>query len=308
MWGVLRGRLWRWRLAAHAGLDWLDRARLAARGLVRRRPVVGDAKVVVNLTTYGHRARRVHLTIESIARGAVRPQRLILWLDDEALFRQPPATLRRLQARGLELQLTRNFGPHTKYFPWVCSEAVHSLPFVTADDDVVYPSDWLAGLLRAHAAEPELVHCYRARLIRMSPEGLAPYASWPLVEDTQASHAHFLTGVSGVIYPAGFAQLLKTHGDGFLNCCPRQDDIWLNAWALRAGVRVRQVHAKAWQLPTLPGTQDAGLFHENQLGGANDAALRATLGPADVAAIALASKGLGGTRSARAVASASSAP
>ena len=69
-----------------------------------RRPVTGAGDAVVSLTSYGKRALVCAYGIESIARGAVRPRRLILWLDDEALLATPPKPLQRLVARGLEIR------------------------------------------------------------------------------------------------------------------------------------------------------------------------------------------------------------
>ena len=59
---------------------------LMLRNRLGRSPVAtGGPGVVVSMTTYGKRVRTVHLAIESIARGAVRPARLILWLDEPEL-------------------------------------------------------------------------------------------------------------------------------------------------------------------------------------------------------------------------------
>ncbi len=72
---------------------------------------------MVSLTSYGTRIGRVAYAIESIAAGTARPRRLVLWLDDPTRFAARPAALRRLERRGLEVRLTENLGPHTKYFP-----------------------------------------------------------------------------------------------------------------------------------------------------------------------------------------------
>lgn len=258
---------------------------LVLRARFSRRPVLGSAPVVLSMTSYGVRLDSVHLTIESIARGLLRPQRFLLWLDDDAVFRNLPAPLRRLQARGLEVRLSRNFGPHTKYYPWVSSQERHELPFVTADDDLVYPPHWLQGLMAAYDSAPQHIHCYRARAIGLHAGRLLPYTSWRLVLGTTASHANFVTGVSGAIYPPAFAEHLRVCGDAFMQCCPRQDDIWLTTQALRTGLRVRQVEEKAWQLPTLPDTQHVGLFLSNQVAGDNDVALAATMQPSDLTVI-----------------------
>ena len=85
----------------------------------------GDAPVVVSLTSYGSRIRAVHLAVESMVHGTVRPQRLILWLREADVVADPPAPLARLVRRGLELRCTEDWGPHQKYYPYVRSRARH---------------------------------------------------------------------------------------------------------------------------------------------------------------------------------------
>src|SRR4051812_39338036 len=87
---------------------------------------------IVSLTTHGSRIDTVYLTIESIASGSMRPSRLILWLDNQSLYDHMPDTLRRLVTRGLEVRLCGNYGPHTKYYPFVESHQAFDAPLVTA--------------------------------------------------------------------------------------------------------------------------------------------------------------------------------
>ena len=98
---------------------------------------VGTGAANVSLTSYGKRISTVWQTIETIGAGTVKPRRLILWLDDRDAYLDPPATLKRLQARGLEIRHCRDYGPHKKYFPYL-NEILPDEPartLVTADDD-----------------------------------------------------------------------------------------------------------------------------------------------------------------------------
>ena len=148
------------------------------------RPATGDPHApVVSLTTYGMRSRTVHLAVESIARGRVKPSRLILWIDEPELLQRPSAHLRRLQDRGLEIRLTANFGPHKKYYPYVSSQPHHLTALVTADDDALYPTYWLAELTDSHGAQPDQIHCYRARVIAFA--GAEQAMTFPSIPGTQ---------------------------------------------------------------------------------------------------------------------------
>jgi hypothetical protein len=256
--------------------------RLTAKG---KHPLTGDGPAVVSLTSHGRRVSDVAITIESIGAGRVRPSRLILWLDDERLFATLPTAIRAQMERGLEVRLSDNYGPHTKYFPYVRSLARHTLPLVTADDDIIYPSGWLAGLLEAHHEHPDLVSCYRAHVVGWEGDRLAPYNSWVRARDTLATTSRFATGVSGVIYPPEMLDDLAERGDAFRATCPRADDIWLHWVALRSGRLVRQLSPTPQHFPVIPGSQADALMNHNVDSGGNDEQLRALYDESDVALV-----------------------
>jgi hypothetical protein len=269
---------------------------LQVKALQRRNETGNDAVIsqggpVVSLTTYGPRIDTVHLTIESIGRGRLKPSRLVLWLDDARRFNDLPEGLKRLQARGLEIYLTDNLGPHTKYYPYVASKAHHDAPLVTADDDIVYPRWWLQRLSAAYQAAPDQISCYRAHVVALDAKAgragggvaaILPYGSWPPCDSREPRWRHFATGVSGVIYPPRFLDFMHAEGDAFKACCPKADDIWLHAMALRAGLRVRQIGRLPRYFEGLPGTHDQGLVHFNSFSGGNDRQIAATYVAADV--------------------------
>lgn len=247
------------------------------------RPVFGVGGPVVCVTTYGERERDAYLTIESIARGRMRPSRLILWLDERPSRKNYPKALKRLEKRGLEVKFTQDYGPHKKYYPYVKTENIGDSPLVTADDDVLYPPSWLEGLWAAYLKEPSAVHCYRARVITFAADGsLTNYASWELCNSSKASHSHFPTGTSGVLYPPAVLRKLRQAGDLFLKVCPKGDDFWLNLHSLRAGLKVQQVNPSAVHFPTLERTQSSSLQMQNLYGGRNDIYIRDTYNENDL--------------------------
>lgn len=250
--------------------------RLGIRAFLRR-PLLGSGPTV-SLTSHGDRVAKVHLAIESIASGSLRPRAIHLWLDDPQIMRDPPRALRRLVKRGLSLGLSQNYGPHTKYYPYLLLDPLPAGPLVTADDDILYPHTWLEGLEAAHRGDTSVIHCYRARRVVFDGEQLAPYLEWPRSHSMQASPLNFLTGVSGVIYPAEFLRRVKAEGDVFMGMCPRADDVWLHRCAVEFGFDVHQVLSaeehEHW--PMIPGSQEQTLMAANVLGGENDRQIRAT--------------------------------
>jgi hypothetical protein len=234
---------------------------------------------IVSLTTHGKRFERVHITIESIARGTLKPSRVILWVDDDNLLHKITDLLAKQIKRGLEIKKSTNYGPHTKYYPTLLCERDESLPLVTADDDIIYPVGWLEDLFNSYkAAKSAEINCFRARRVKVRPDGsgLCPYEEWGFARDTQGSYLNFATGVSGVIYPPAFLEILKSSGDKFMACCPKADDIWLHKVAIENGYLVRQIENRPVHMPVTPETQAQALMASNVSGGGNDKQIKDT--------------------------------
>lgn len=260
------------RVRLHA-LRWLNITSLHLQNLFSKRSATGDGKVVVSMTTYGTRTSYVHLALESIARGTVRPRRIILWLDESDSVANPPKSLLRLARRGVEILPCTNFGPHKKYYPYVEAREDNEFeePLVIVDDDFVYPASWLASLLESYKSFPEAVSCTRAHEMQVGEDPL-PYSDWPACESDQPSVRTFATGVGGVLYPPKVLRAIKSQGTKFETCAPRADDVWLHYVTVSNGSLVRQILPKSLDLEfkILPFGQQTSLQAVNVGEGAND--------------------------------------
>ncbi|WIE76069.1 hypothetical protein [Curtobacterium sp. MCSS17_007] len=231
----------------------------------------------MSLTSYGVRLERVHLVIESIGRGSLRPSRVVLWLgpqvDPEAL----PRRLKRLCGRGLQIRSSPwDIRSHNKYFPMVHFEDPVG-PLVTADDDVFYPRWWLRRLVDAAAESPDDVVGHRVRLVKVDRDGSpAPYEGWHLTTSTEGRTRHFATGSAGALYPVAVQEALRASGRSFIDRCPTADDIWLHHVTLLSGSKVRQVGPRARTFLEVPGTQSTALNHDNTAAGGNDRQVAST--------------------------------
>lgn len=246
-----------------------------------KKQITSDTNITVSLTSYGKRIKSVHLAIESIGLGKTKPKQIILWIDDEDSFKNLPAPIKRLVARGLTIKLTKNLGPHTKYYPYIAEANTKTTPLVTADDDMLYPKNWLSVLWTAYQKEPTTIHCMRARVMEIQNEKLKPFKTWRFLDNAQTSPHIFLEGVSGVIYPTNMLRALEKSATDFLATCPKHDDVWLNVIALRNHIPIKQVHLKATHYPEILGTAKLGLMNEN-IGSAGDAQISASYTPTDM--------------------------
>jgi hypothetical protein len=273
-------------------LRWLRILSLEIQNRVSRRPITGECAAVVSLTTYGTRTNYVHLALETIAQGVVRPKRIILWLDESDVLNDLPTAIERLRRRGLEVRACRNYGPHKKYYPYLESSEEDQLidPLVIIDDDFLYPATWLSSLLDSYHQYPEAVSCTRAHEFQLD-DVPTPYAEWPPCNSDSPSPLTFATGVGGVLYPRAVQLAIKSRGTQFDKSAPRADDVWLHYVTVASGNAVRQISSEPLKLEfkILPFAQGASLQAENVGLAGNDRQISRTYDDEVLATLRLAS-------------------
>ena len=73
-------------------------------------------KIIVSLTSYPERFRYLHLTVKSLLLQTVKPDKIILYLGDDARDAPLPEALVRLKKKGLSIEYrTGNLRSHKKY-------------------------------------------------------------------------------------------------------------------------------------------------------------------------------------------------
>ena len=197
-----------------------------------------DNDVVVSLTTFGNRIHNVHLPIESIMQGTVKPNKIILWLaEDEFINKRLPKTLLLQQERGLEICYYKNIRSYLKLIPSL--EKYSNSCIITIDDDVLYEYDLIERLINAHIDNPDKIcACRMHRMVLGEDNKPIGYLKWNLcIDDELISPLNFPTGVGGVLYPPQCFNKEVFNDKVFMDICPNADDIWFFAMALLNGTK-----------------------------------------------------------------------
>jgi hypothetical protein len=259
----------------HAMVEWnhLYGARFSTKTGVGRGQ--GRVPIVVTLTTIPERLAKMPVAIESLLRQNLKPDRLILWLD-EKLEGKLPLLLHKQMERGLEVRFVRDIGPYTKVI--YALKEFADCRVVSCDDDMIYPRDWLKELVEAHELHPQLVICQRARRMVAGPDGLLrPYEEWKIcaADCETPSFSIFPVCTGGILYPPGSLHPEVFNEAVFRKICPIADDVWMKAMSLLNNVRCHKVAPVFVRYPCVRGTQHKNLASENMLRGRNDSQIRA---------------------------------
>ena len=187
---------------------------------------IADKGVVVSLTTYGKRLYTVSLAIESIMQGTMKPNRLILWLQDDLKNEPLPYSLHLQMLRGLEVRYTKDIKSYKKLVPTLklCPDSA----IVTIDDDALYEADTLERLVGAYNKDPHFIYASRIRKIALNIDGsVETYSKWENVPyGSLPSNLNLPIGKEGVLYPPGSLSEEVFDADTFMKFCPKGDDLW----------------------------------------------------------------------------------
>lgn len=246
-----------------------------------------DTTIIVSLTSYGKRVKgSVVYAIYSLLKQTVRPERIVLWLDEkEYSDNNLPAKLRFLCRYGLEVRYCRDIRSYTKII-----HALSAFPdkhIITVDDDIYYTKGFINELVKAHQQHPQAIIAGIAKMpIFKHDKHPAPYITWPEYHHVSADFKYdktqlFPLGIGGVLYPSHIFDDEVTNERIFMSLCPKADDIWLYIMGLRCQaekVILSESHTSYYHTDLLRQyfTRDR-LTAKNRLEGENDIQLQALL-------------------------------
>ncbi len=236
-----------------------------------------DYPIIVSLTTYGERLYEVYAAIESIMQGTLKPNRIILWLDEGMKSIDIPIYLQLQTKRGLEINYCEDILSYKKLIPTL--RLYPDSIIITIDDDVMYDPDMVEKLVNAYKHDSHHVYANRVRRICHDDTGrVSKYATWPIVDKVSSSSLNFPTGVGGVLYPPHCFHKDVLNTEKFMSMAKYGDDIWFYAMALLNGYTVSKVYTHTKEGEDYTENQNVlftGLHMQNLYGNRNDPQIRA---------------------------------
>lgn len=234
-----------------------------------------DVNITVSLTTYGRRVLSVHSTIESLMQQTIRPNRIILWLDNSFKEAQLPYMLLKLKQRGLEIFYCEDIRSYKKLIPTL--KMLPNDAIITCDDDVIYSADMIENLVKEYIKNPsmKIVYANVCHKITFNKDGkLNSYRDWiHNTTDNTPSELIFPVGVGGVLYPPHSLDLEVLNKAAFTKLSPYGDDIWFKFMSLRNGYKCKKVFTRTtdgYDFLENIDVRDCGLAQINNLQNKND--------------------------------------
>ena len=235
--------------------------------------VYPEGELIVSLTSYGPKLQLLYLTIESLLHQTIKPNRIILWLDETKYntFESIPMALHEQEKRGLEIRLCEDVRSYTKLIPALINYP-HAV-IISVDDDMIYPIDFVERLYRAYQKDSSKIYFYRGHYVLFDDNGKAqPYLEWVRHGAKGCDIYNFPTGVSGILYPPHCYYEDMTNKELFLKLCPYADDVWFKAMTLLKGTLCEKIDTPHYEQLFVPVDidEETSLQHINVVNGGND--------------------------------------
>lgn len=243
----------------------------------------------ISLTTFPARLDAVYFAICSLFAQDTPANKIILTLakdefpDGEASI---PTKILNFKAKGLEiLWADENLKPHNKYF-----YAMQKYPqaiIVTADDDILYPSNTISKLIETYKKHPQSVCALGIRQISIANGKPTPFAQWNAnlcyvpyrisKENLGQERMDLLAeGGSSVLYPPSIMPKETFNIDKIKTLAPYADDIWLKGMELIGNIPV-VCYNNNQKVHIIYFSQKVGLYKINMENNQNDVQFQAIL-------------------------------
>lgn len=202
--------------------------------------------VTVSLTTISSRLNELPVVLESLLMQDYASFVVQLnWSEEPFLLdegvRGLPENLKELaerHANRLRLCRVPNIASYRKLLPILAANWGRHRLVATADDDTVYPSDWLSTMVKTYQ-EHRCIVCYRGHRMARTSRGFAPYRRWMTSRMENNPDIDLLpTGKDGVLYNTAYFHPAVLDYNTALEIAPTADDLWFKWHTAVHGVGV----------------------------------------------------------------------
>lgn len=221
-------------------------------------------RIIVSLTSFPARINYVSKVIQRMLIQTVKPDEIILWLSIEQFPQKEnelPVSILELKKYGVKIEWCKGDMKAYKKFLPVFKQYPDDLVIIL-DDDLIYHTDIVERLYRAHLQFPNAIIASRCHEIGMNEQGkISPYSTWRKECDNDTykpKYDWFLTGGAGTLFPPHIFGPEMHEEEVIRELCPWADDIWLNINAAINRVPIVNVAGNN-VLRRIEGTQEVRL-------------------------------------------------
>ena len=225
-------------------------------------------KIIVSLTSYKNRFKKLHLVLESIFNNTMKPDKVILTIYKKDIVFLSKKLKLMIQNNSLDLiVIDIDLKSHKKYFEVM--KRYKDYAIITIDDDIIYTNDLIETLYNSYVQYPNCIHARRVHKIMIKHKKVLPYDKWLKsykFELNPSFHLLATTG-AGTLFPPNILNISDENIDEIYKCITA-DDIYLKYLSRKKNIKTVWVPNKfVFGLKQLNDskTQKNALYNNNGL-------------------------------------------
>ncbi|MBQ2893337.1 MAG: glycosyltransferase family 2 protein [Oscillospiraceae bacterium] len=191
-----------------------------------------EETVTASLTSFPARIAYAHWAIKSLILQDYKPDRVVLWLSEEQFpDHKLPQQLTDLTENGLEIYFVAdNLYGHKKHYDALLAQKENEL-VITFDDDIIYPPNSIAKLIKTHEKFPKCVVCNRAQAMAYDDDGkMQNPGRWKTISNIglhEPSQKLLPSNGGGCLFPFGAVKKELVDAELIKKTALKADDLWV---------------------------------------------------------------------------------
>ena len=200
-----------------------------------------DTKIVVSLSAEEDDFDNLEYTLFSIFNQSIPPDNVLLWVSDEYELSDLPYSVTQFIKNGLDVRFVKYAGSFTKVL-YSLKEFKDSI-VVIADENIIYPKNWLAKLYVSYVSNPNDIHAHTVACVTEDKERIGSVKTWKKFAGMEkADYNYFPFESGGILYPPGCFIREIFRDDIYSKKVNTSWEIWSWVIALVSGRKIRLVN------------------------------------------------------------------
>lgn len=199
-----------------------------------------EKRIIINVSLTPERVGDTHLALYSLLVQTLKPDKLILWINEEDFPDKAalPETILTLQDYGLEIKFCLHKGT-ANALSAACLEYPADI-HVTASDYLFYPVDWLSDLYRAHDMFTDCIIAHKTITpVTLLKELLPPNTEVNNVKPLISAYHQIAINEEGALYPPCVCKHIAAYRDNAFS--QKRAEANSQLWATCVNARIKTV-------------------------------------------------------------------
>ena len=220
-----------------------------------------EVPIIISMSSCESNFAELEMTLFSIFNQKVRPDKVILWLSKDMKLSEMPYNITKFVKTGLEIRFAENINSYTK-----TTEALKEFKkeiIVTAEDNILYPEEWLKRLYHSYISNPDDIHVHKAKNITVKNKKIGFCRTWEYSDNENSSFQNYPINTGGILFPPNCFIKEFFREDLYKKSSEKRNYLWIWFMAVISDRKIRLVKNHIKLMPCVNVIKQFLLFRQD---------------------------------------------